>query len=167
MRNVNLSAGALTGIRSLSRSNGFGFSQRILKQKFYNGFSNGFGFLSDFQQTFKTENVNGFRISNGFRVQTDFGFRAEFPLTDFNGFRILKSQTDFISRNGFSNRYFKVVAFQNCSNLSYFHGFSETGISAKNAPYSLYCSYACIGLAVVGLHSFLMKTVFMCLFAPP
>ena len=60
-------------------------------------------FYRIFNKLLKLKITNGFRISNGFRVQTDFGFRSEFPLSDFNGFRILKSQTDFISRNGFSN----------------------------------------------------------------
>ena len=55
-------------------------------------------FYRIFNKLLKTENVNGFRISNGFRVQTDFGFRSERILTDF-GFskvkRILFLETDF------------------------------------------------------------------------
>ena len=41
--------------------------------------------------------------------------------------------------------------------MSYFHSFP-----AKNTLFSLLQLYACIGFAVVGLHSFLTKTVFIC-----
>ena len=49
-------------------------------------------FYRIFNKLLKLKIVNGFRISNGFRVQTDFGFRAEFLLrilTDF-GFSKVK-----------------------------------------------------------------------------